>query len=68
MGTIKIDAQCNTVLLVLLDIETFDPHEMWEAPMSTVRTLLKRTKSKARARGALSVSEFKKHASRVWPS
>jgi hypothetical protein len=68
MSTIKANAACDAVLLVLLDIETLDPTEMWEAPMPTVRKLLGLTKSKARARGALSVNEFKKHASRVWPA
>ena len=66
MSRIKFDAPCDTVLLVLLD-DALDLREMWEAPMSTVRNLLKKTKSKARARGALSVSEFKQHASQVWP-
>jgi hypothetical protein len=51
----------------LLDPFTLDAREMWEAPFATVGTLLVRTESKARARGALSVAEFKTVARRVWP-
>jgi hypothetical protein len=34
LGRIKTDAQCDIVLLVLLDNATLDPREMWEAPFS----------------------------------
>jgi hypothetical protein len=68
MSRIKLDAPCDTVLLVLLDNATLEPREMWEAPYATVCACLARPGSKARARGALSVSAFKGMARRVWPS
>lgn len=67
MSRIKADSPCDIVLLVLLDNLTLEAHEMWEAPFSSVGELLRRTPSKARARGALSVSEFKTIARQVWP-
>ncbi len=69
LGTIKRGSPCDYVLLVLLDNETLDPCEMWEAPMAAVNKRLAVPGSKARERGALGVSEFKKHcqARRVWP-
>ncbi len=68
MSRIKADSPCDTVLLVLLDNATLDPREMWEAPFSSVVKLLVLTESKARARGSLSVSEFKTIARQVWPA
>jgi uncharacterized protein DUF6998 len=68
MSRIKLDAPCDTVLLVLLDNETLDPREMWEAPYEKVCERLSRPGSKARERGALGVSTFKSIARRVWPA
>lgn len=67
LGRIKQGAACDKVLLVLLDNRTLDPREMWEAPYSNVAAELARPGSKARARGALSVSAFKRLATRSWP-
>lgn len=67
LGSIKRGADCDTVLLVLLDNLTLEPREMWEAPYGTVENRLAVPGSKARARGALGVSEFKKLAERIWP-
>jgi len=69
LGTIKRGSPCDTVLLVLLDNRTLNPREMWEAPMAAVEKRLAVPGSKARARGALGVNEFKKHcfAQQVWP-
>ncbi len=67
MSRIKIDAECDTVLLVLLDNETLKPREMWEAPFPKIVELLKKPGSKARERGALGVTTFKSQAKRVWP-
>lgn len=67
LGTIKRGAPCDSVLLVLLDNRTLDPREMWEAPMTAVEKRLAVPRSKARARGALRVSEFKNLARQVWP-
>jgi hypothetical protein len=70
MSRIKLDAPCDTVLLVLLDNATLEAREMWEAPYASVCECLKRPGSKARARGALSISTFKALpvARRVWQS
>ena len=37
LGRIKLDAACDTVILVLLDNATLEPREMWEAPYGAVR-------------------------------
>ena len=66
MSRIKMHAPCDTVLLVLLDNATLEPREMWEAPFASVATCLARPGSKARARGALGVAEFKRIAHLVW--
>jgi hypothetical protein len=66
MSRIKLGAPCDTVLLVLLDNSTLEAREMWEAPYASVCECLSRPGSKARARGALSVSAFKSLAVRVW--
>ena len=67
LGTIKQGAPCDGVLLVLLDNRTLEPREMWEAPIAAVEERLSLPGSKARARGALGVREFKRLAQRVWP-
>jgi hypothetical protein len=67
MSRIKADAPCDTVLLVLLDNATLEPREMWEAPFASVAARLACPGSKARARGALGVAEFKRIAHCVWP-
>ena len=67
LGTIKQGAACDTVLLVLLDNRTLEPREMWEAPYDAVAERLALPGSKARARGALGISEFKRLALRIWP-
>jgi hypothetical protein len=67
LGTIKQGAPCDGVLLVLLDNRTLEPREMWEAPIAAVEERLSLPGSKARARGALGVREFKRIAQRVWP-
>ena len=67
MGSIKKTADCDVVMLVLLDNATLSLREIWEAPSSTVATRLAVPGSRARERGALGVSEFKRLAVRVWP-
>ncbi len=67
ISRIKLDAPCDTVLLVLLDNATLEPREMWEAPYAAVCACLSKPGSKARERGALGVPAFKKIARRVWP-
>jgi hypothetical protein len=67
LSPIKTTAPCDKVLLVLLDIATLEPREMWEATFDSVVQCLKRQGGKARVRGVLGVSEFKRLAQRVWP-
>jgi hypothetical protein len=66
ISRIKLNAACDTVLLVLLDNSTMEPREMWEAPYGMVCECLSRPGSKARERGALGVPAFKKLARRIW--
>jgi hypothetical protein len=66
MSRIKLDAPCDTVLLVLLDNATLEALEMWEAPFIRVVELLARPGSKARDRGALGVPAFKAIGVKVW--
>ena len=68
LGTIKRDADCDSVLLVLLDNASLDPREMWEATYADVLTRLGRPGSKARDRGSLGVPEFRRIARRIWPA
>ena len=67
IGRIRQGAACDTVLLVLLDNRTLEPREMWEAPYADVAKRLALPGSKARERGSLGVTEFKRLACRVWP-
>lgn len=68
LGTIKRGADCDVVLLVLLDNLTLEPREIWEAPYAAVEERLDVAGSKARARGSLGVPEFTRLAARIWPS
>lgn len=68
LGRIKPGAACDVVILAVLDPATLDPVEMWEASYDTVVERLEVPGSKARnERGALSVREFKRLATLVWP-
>ena len=66
ISRVKLGAPCDTVLLVLLDNASLEAREMWEAPYASVCICLEKPGSKARARGALSVSTFKRIATRIW--
>jgi hypothetical protein len=68
LGRIKRGSPCDQFLLVLLDNRTLEPREMWEAPAAEVEKRLAVGGSKARERGALSVGEFKRLSSKVWPA
>ena len=68
MSRIKLKAEYDAVILVLLDLDTLDPLEMYEASRDEVDAMLLLTEAKSRARGQLSVSEFKRKAKRVWSS
>lgn len=66
MSRIRLEAPCDTVILVLLDNATVDAREIWEASIGDVAEGLSRPGSKARARGALGVPAFKAIAKQVW--
>jgi hypothetical protein len=67
LGRIKEGADCDAVLLVMLDNATLEPLGMWEARYDEIIARLKEPGSKARnERGALSVGDFKRLAKTVW--
>lgn len=56
-------------MLVLMDIETLDPVEIWEAPFPAVAERLAEPSSRARnERGALAVADFKRLGRKIWPT
>lgn len=68
LGSIKLEHEWDTVLLVLMD-ENLEVTEMWEAQRPEIELALKAPGSKSRnERGALSVSKFKQISNMVWPS
>lgn len=67
LSAIKRGADCDSVLLVLLDNLSLEPREMWEASYRIVEELLDVPGSRARKRGKLNVSAFKRIARKVWP-
>lgn len=67
LGSIHLDHEWDSVLLVLLD-QSFEVIEMWEADRPAVQEAVFAPGSKARnERGALSVSKFKQIGTQVWP-
>jgi len=64
IGTIRLNHAWDAVVLVLMD-ERFELRGIYEASRRTVWTLLTKTKSKARQRGALAVSEFIRAAQKI---
>ena len=66
MGSIDIKKDFDAVLLVLLD-DCFNATEIYEAARDAVITALTAPGSKARERGALSVSKFKQIGTLRWP-
>ena len=68
VGSIKLDKEWDTVVLVLLDNE-FEPYEIYEAERGAVTKALSAPGSKARnERGALGVAKFKSIGKKVWPT
>ena len=66
LGSIRLDHEWDTVLLVLMD-EIFNVQEMWEAQRPEIEEALLAPGSKARnERGALAVSKFKQIGLKVW--
>ncbi len=66
IGHIKLGADWDRVLLVLLDAE-FEPFVIYEATREAISKTYERAAESARARrGPLSVARFKNIAERVW--
>ena len=66
LGSIRLDHEWNTVILVLMDAD-FELLEMHEASRPDIEMELKKPGSRARnERGALSIGKFKSIASLVW--
>ena len=67
LSTTKTDGDYEYVVLVLLDVATFDCLEIWQATRLAVAERLGVPGSKARnERGSLGISQFKSIAERVW--
>ncbi len=68
IGSIKLDKEWDTVLLVLFDHE-YEAIELYEAKREPITKALTRPGSKARnERGALGIAKFKSIAEKVWPT
>jgi len=66
LGSIKLDYEWNTVMLVLIDAD-FEPIIIYEAQRADIESELMKPGSKSRnERGALSISNFRAIASIVW--
>ncbi len=66
LGSIQLDKECDTVLLVLMD-EDLEVLSMYEAERPEIERALLAPGSKARnERGALAVSKFKAIGHEVW--
>jgi hypothetical protein len=59
---------CDVAMMALLDIATLEAREIWEAPFSKVLKRLAEPGSKARARGVITVGDFKRFGRKVFPS
>lgn len=66
LSSIRLDHEWDAVLLVTLD-DDLQVTEIWEAERPAVEGELAKPDSKARDRGALGVSAFKRIAERRWP-
>ena len=67
IGRIRRNADCDTVMLVLMDNATLEPSQIWAAPYKAIEERLDVPGSNARKRGVLSLSEFKQLGAKVWP-
>ncbi|MBN1611388.1 MAG: hypothetical protein JW940_32440 [Polyangiaceae bacterium] len=66
LGSIRLDHEWDTVVLVLMD-QDFEPQAIYEAPRPAVERELRHPGSRARnERGALSVSKFRSIAVLKW--
>ena len=68
MSRVKLNADCDVVLLVLLNNATLEPREIWEAPFAKIAAHLAIPGSKSRDRGSMGVAAFKRIGVKVWPA
>lgn len=68
IGRIRRNADCDTVMLVLMDNATLEANQIWAAPYKAIEERLDVPGSNARKRGVLSLSEFKQLGAQIWPS
>ena len=67
VGSIKLDYEWDTVILILMDID-FEPLEIYEATREDIERELMKPGSKSRnERGALGIGKFKSIAKQLWP-
>lgn len=67
LSKFNVNKPCDVAMMALLDIQTLDAREIWEAPFSAVVGRLADPGSKARARGVINVGDFKRFGTRVFP-
>lgn len=68
MGRLTPGMPCDAVVLALLDPETLDVREIWEAPFPAVAARLVDPTSSSAKHGSFKVAEFMGLGRRVWPS
>lgn len=66
IGRIKLNADCDVVMLVIMDSATLEAREILEAPYAAVVEVLVRPGSRARERGQLGITTFRSIAKKVW--
>lgn len=68
LGSIDIDKEWDAVVLILMDID-FEPLAIYEADRATVLGAIVKPGSKSRnVRHALSISQFRAIAKKLWPA
>jgi hypothetical protein len=65
LGKFNTKSHSDVAMMVMLDIESLDPTEIWEAPFAEILERLAVPGSNARARGVLTVGDFKRLGTRV---
>lgn len=68
MGRLTPGMPCDAVLLALLDPETLDVREVWEAPFPALLARLIDPASSSARHGSFKIAEFMGLGARVWPS
>ena len=67
MGRLTPGMSCDAVLLALLDLETLDLREVWEAPFAALVPRLVDPTSSSAKHGSFKVTEFMSLGVGVWP-